>query len=83
MAVILREQIEYALGGTLAEVKGRNEVLQILKKVDLLRNLPLRILRCIAGAVRIQECQPQEVIFAQDEPGNAFYLVKSGYVNIV
>ena len=59
------------------------QVLELLRKVDLFEGLPEGQLREVAAIVEGLELDEGEVLFQEGEPGDAFYAVFSGAVEIV
>lgn len=60
-----------------------DEVVGLLQKVDLFEGLPDDDLRRIAAIVGGQTLEKGEVLFEEGEPGDAFYIVFKGAVEIV
>ena len=59
------------------------QVLPLLRKVDLFEGLPDQDLRNIAGIVQGGQFSAGEVLFEEGEPGDAFYIVFRGAVEIL
>lgn len=59
-----------------------DEVVALLQKVDLFDGLPREDLLRIAGIVGGTSLEPGEVLFEEGEPGDAFYIVFSGAIEI-
>ncbi len=58
------------------------EILHKLSRVDLMVNLPPREVRRIVSRVHKRTFDAGTVIFRQDDPGDALYLIESGKVTI-
>jgi len=58
------------------------EVVELLKKVDLFDGLPLDDLNRIVGIVEGTSIENGEVLFEEGEPGDAFYIVFKGAIEI-
>jgi len=82
ISFIHKNEVELILGGKLESVIGRNEILGVLKRVQLLRALPISKLEKIAGLLTVQHFIDKQVIFKQGDPGDSFYIVKEGQVEI-
>ena len=54
----------------------------ILKKVQLLRALPVSKLEALANSLKIAQYMENEAIFNQGEEGDAFYILKEGEIEI-
>ncbi|CAG9323651.1 PKG_3 [Blepharisma stoltei] len=78
-----RQEFESCIGGQLSRVSSRNEILSIMRNVQLLKALPFKKLESLVNKVYIREFRNQEVIFYENAPGDAFYIVKEGKVDIV
>jgi CRP-like cAMP-binding protein len=61
---------------------SREEVIALLQRVDLFEGLPEGDLTSIAAIVGGQTVQPDECLFEEGEPGDAFYIVFRGAVEI-
>jgi CRP-like cAMP-binding protein len=59
-----------------------DEVVELLWKVDLFDGLPLDDLRRIAGIVGGTSIEAGEVLFEEGDPGDAFYIVFKGAIEI-
>lgn len=60
-----------------------DEVMALLQKVDLFAGLPDEDLRGVAAIVGGTTLEQDEVLFEEGEPGDAFYIVFSGAVQIL
>lgn len=80
---ITREAFETCIGGKLNKVKSQNEVLKIMRSVHIFRSLPTNKLESLVNTIFIQTYENKQVIFEENAPGDAFYIVKSGQVDII
>ncbi len=62
---------------------SEDQVIPLLEKVDLFRGLPSEDLRRIAGIVEGLTVAPGEELFAEGEPGDAYFIVFSGSIEIL
>ena len=83
IAVLIREDLEIALGNPLGMISTQNEVLIVLQRVQLLRALPMHKLEALITALKIYEFHDGDAIFSEGDEGNAFYIVKEGQVEII
>ena len=56
--------------------------MQVLKKVPLLRNLATSVLNSISGNIRTERFNSGDMIVEEGTPGNTFYIIKEGSVDI-
>ena len=82
ISFIHKNEVELILGGDLESVIGKNEILGVLKRVQLLRTLPFGKLEKIASLLTVQYFNDKQIIFKQGDPGESFYIVKEGQVEI-
>lgn len=75
-------ELEACIGGAFASISLQNQVLTILRRVQLFRALSSTKLELLASVLRVRDYQDQEPIFMQHDPGDAFYIVKEGQVEI-
>ena len=83
VAVLKRSTLEKTIGGDLLSVINTNEFLRILKRVQILRGLPLAKLESLISVFELQEYPASFIIFEQGDIGDAFYIIKSGQVEII
>lgn len=50
--------------------------------VGFFRKLPHSLRRSVYKACRVEECEKGETLFKQGDPGDRFYIIISGLVNI-
>ncbi|MBF0470786.1 MAG: cyclic nucleotide-binding domain-containing protein [Gammaproteobacteria bacterium] len=58
------------------------ELLDLLSTIELLRHLDLAAAREILRIARIEQYEDGDAVFRQGDPGDKFYIVKSGHVDI-
>jgi len=83
IAHITREQFESCIGGNLAQVAMLNEILSVLKRVQLFKGLSNDKISSLVQVLRVQEYEDKAFIFQQNEAGDAFFIIKSGDVEIL
>ena len=72
-----------AIGGDYQQVIAINEAINLLKRVQLFRGLSDSELQTLAAHVKIKEYEDDDTIIEQNNPGDSFFLIKSGKVNIM
>ena len=82
LAEVEKEEIEIAIGGELGNVIRFNDVFGILRSVQLLRGLDKEKIQAFANALAIRSFEDQEVIVRQNNPGESFFIIKSGSVKV-
>lgn len=83
VAEISRQQFEECIGGHFEQATANNEALVALKRVQVLRGLSADRLQALISVLRIQEFENGDVIVQQNAPGETFYIIKSGRVDVV
>jgi cGMP-dependent protein kinase len=83
VAEISRVEIEKIIGGSLKNVIEKNLILGILKQVQLFRTLPVQKLETLIGILINKEVLKGQFIFHQGDPGNDFFIIKDGEVEII
>jgi cGMP-dependent protein kinase len=78
-----RTTVESILGASLKEIINRNAILDIMKRVQLLRTLPDSSLERLITKLNIVEYPKGAVIFNQGDQGDSFFIVESGQVEIL
>lgn len=82
LAEIKKAKLEKIIGGPIQKIVSQNEILSVLKKVQLLRALSLLKLETLAKNLKLSQYSDGEIIFSQGDVGDAFYIVKEGQVEI-
>ena len=82
VAEVPREQFEACIGGQLLEATVNNEVLKMLKQVQMLRGLSMESMNRLIDALQVKEFQDGEEIVKQNNPGDSLYIIKSGKVDV-
>ena len=83
LAVITKNEIENCIGGDINSVISCNELLKVLRSVHLLRTLSLDKLKSLTEVLKISKFLQGSVIFQQGDPGDSFFIVKKGQVDII
>lgn len=83
IASISLSEIESSIEGEILSIVSINDLLSILKQVHLLRPLPIKKLKIISSLLKLSEYKPQDRIFKQGDPGDSFFIVKEGKVDII
>ena len=83
IAWMTSEELEQALGGPLDQAAANNQALECLKRVQLLRLLPAEKLTALIHAFRLREYADKQVIVQQGSSGDAFFIIRSGTVEIL
>ncbi|OMJ71175.1 hypothetical protein SteCoe_30697 [Stentor coeruleus] len=82
IAILEKDDLEQVIGGHLGKIASQNEVLSVLRRVQLLRSLPIQKLENLVCALKIYEYKDGQIIFKEGDIGDAFYIVKEGQVEI-
>lgn len=82
VAHITRNEIEECIGASLIEIQDLNEIINILKSVQLLRTLSREKFRTLINMVKEVEYDNGQIIVEQNSPGDLFFIVKSGKVEV-
>ena len=82
LGLISKEQIESLLKSPLKKLISHNQILSVMKKVQLLRTLPQTVLEKLIIQLRTQTFPPNQIIFSQGDTADAFYIVESGQVEV-
>lgn len=82
IGVISKVDMESAIGGKFEIVSAKNEVLSVLRKVQILRGLPNGKLENLADSLKISQFAVGEKIFEEGDEGEYFYIIKQGQVEI-
>ena len=83
IASISKKDFNFIIGGNLNKISANSEVLKVLKKVNLFRGLSEEKLKSLIGLLKVKEYREDEEIFCQNSPGDSFFIIKSGRVNVI
>ena len=83
IAELSRTELEKVIGGNLKTVNEKNVILDVLKQVRLFRTLPLQKLESLIGILTTKEFLKGQFIFNQGDPGNDFFIINEGEVEII
>jgi len=83
IAQISIEDLEVCIGGSLYRATANNEAIAVLKRVQLLRGLPTDRFRLLVSMLEVRDYPPDSVIVQQNDPGDTFFIIKSGQVNVI
>ena len=83
LASISKSDFNHIIGEDIDQATCANDLLKTLGKINLFRGLSLEKLKIIVKSLQIEEFNQGKVIFEQNSPGEAFYIVKNGKVDIV
>lgn len=72
-----------AIGGEFDEVTKNNDIIKLLKKVQILRSLTQGQLEHLARMVQVKSYEDGNVIVEQNNPGDYFFIIKSGKVDVI
>lgn len=78
------EEIEFenAIGGKYCNIIIKNEALNVLKKVSIFRDLSNEEFFSLLDQLKLEHFEDSELIFRQHDPGNSFFIIKSGKVDV-
>jgi len=82
IARISKESFEEWLGGTFACVSSDLEAMSVLRKVELLKGISNEKYHALINTLQAKTYSDKEVIVAQDNEGDIFYIVKEGRVDV-
>ena len=82
IAELLKNDIEDVVGGKLKKYIDENEIMNVLKKVQLFKSLSMLKLRILSSNICLVNFNNEECIFSKNDPSNSFYIVKEGRVRI-
>lgn len=83
IAEISRTELEKIIGGNLKQVIEKNLILGILKQVQLFRTLPIQKLESLIPILSTKEFSKAQYVFCQGDPGNDFFIIKEGEIEII
>ena len=83
LGIITKSSFENTIGGDIKSVLLKNNLIEILKNVNLFRILPISKLQRMIDVLSVKEFSAGAVIFQQGSNGDGFYIVSEGSVDII
>ena len=83
VARISKLEFEESLGGSLAVATVHNQAFDVLARIQLLRGLSQERLHSLINALKLRNFAKQEVIVKQNDPGDSFFIIQSGSVEVI
>ena len=83
LAEIGFRDFESLLEGDLDLVLERNSVVRVIKDMKLFRSLSIFSLQQLAKMLSLVKFEKNSVIFSEDTPGDSFFIIKSGNLEIL
>lgn len=81
-ATISKIQIETILGTSLPKAISNSEAFMILRGVSILKTLSTEKINSLISVLKVFEYQDGETIVRQDDPGDSFFIISEGKVDI-
>lgn len=82
IALLSQNLLQKSIGGPLSEIILKNEILSILKKVQIFKTLSVTKLESLIPLLEIFEYPDSNPIFNQGDTGDSFYIIKEGKVEV-
>jgi cGMP-dependent protein kinase 1 len=83
VAEITKEEFEDCMGEGAQVMNLSPEAISALKGIHILRSLPGEKLASLTSCLKIQDFEDKDAIIRQNTPGDSFFIIKSGKVDIV
>ncbi|OMJ93134.1 hypothetical protein SteCoe_3952 [Stentor coeruleus] len=83
VATINRDELESRLGGSFEEITSNNDALKILRRIQIFRGLGYTAINHIIKCMKIAEYPNGAIVVEQNDPGEAFFIVKSGKAEVL
>ena len=77
-----KDQFEQVIGGNISHITAQNEALSVLRRVSIFRAFSRERLLQVYSQLKVVKFAAGEYIFHQGDPGESFYIVKSGQVAV-
>jgi cGMP-dependent protein kinase len=82
VAMMDRLTFEKCLGGSFDQITANNDALKILSRIQILRGISVEALESLIKALKVQEYPPDSIVVSQNDPGDGFFIVKSGKAEV-
>lgn len=83
LAFIKNSAFFEAIGGDYHKVTTNNDAIKLLKKIPLFRYLSEEQFESLIQSLRTENFKNDAIIFAQNQPGESLFLIKSGRVEVI
>ena len=82
LAMMSKSTFEKCLGGSFHQITANNDALKVLSRIQILRGLSLDSIENVIKALKVQEYSEGSIVVNQNDPGDAFFIVKSGKAEV-
>jgi cGMP-dependent protein kinase len=83
LAEISRQAFVECTDNSIKTLSLDKEAIAALKEVHILRSIPPEKFKLLIQCLKVQQFEDKDVIIRQNTPGDSFFLIKSGKVDIV
>ena len=83
IAEITKLEFESAIGGSLSDVIEKNMVYKIIKDIGIFRAVDSKTLEKLVKMLNLVAYRPKSYIFTEGSPGDAFFIVKTGSIEVL
>lgn len=83
IASLSRTEFDLILGGNLNSLSADSGIFKILQKVSIFRGISEDKIKLLINLLKLENFQENQNIFLQNSPGDSFYLIKSGVVEVI
>lgn len=83
VAEITCHEFEESIGGQYEQIATNNEAISVLKRVKVLRGLSSEKFDALHRALRVVAYEDGAVIVQQNDPGDSFFIIKTGKVDVI
>lgn len=83
IGIVPATQIISCIGANLPEVISQNLLIEVLRKVPLLKPLPISKLQSILSLFKTKEFRKNEIIFKSNDVGDSLFIVNQGSVKVI
>ena len=82
LAMMSKLSFQNCLGGSFLQITANNDALKVLSRIQILRGLSMDSIENVIKALKIQDYPEGSIVVNQNDPGDAFFIVKSGKAEV-
>ena len=82
LAMISKLSFQTCLGGSFHQITANNDALKVLSRIQILRGLSVESIENVIKALKVQDYSEGSIVVNQNDPGDAFFIVKSGKAEV-
>ena len=82
IGTISKNDFESCLGGSFDQITANNDALKVLRRIQILRGMSVEEIEKVTKVIKTQDYSEGATVVNQNDPGDSFFIVKSGKAEV-